>query len=111
MSIAIEHLRGLRFKLRAMGMHVERCSTLLGDNNAVIINTQLPSSSLKKKHKSVAFHKAREAVAAGFVRTGHIPSKSNPTDVMTKALGPMDVYNLTGPIQYNRFPSDEEGTL
>ncbi len=44
---------------------MEKCSTLLGDNNSVIVNTQLPSSSIKKKHNSVAFHKAREAVTAG----------------------------------------------
>ena len=57
-----------------MKMEVEKCSILLGDNNSVIMNTQLPSSTLKKKHKSVAFYKAHEAIAAGFVQTGHIDS-------------------------------------
>jgi len=31
-------------------MDVEKCPTLLGGNNSVIVNTQLPSSSIKKKH-------------------------------------------------------------
>jgi len=62
MRIAIENLLGLRYKLK-------KCSTLLGDNNSVIVNTQLHSSSIKKKHNFVAFHKAREAVAAGYVVT------------------------------------------
>ena len=101
MRIAIENLLGIRYKLRVMGMDVEKCSTLLGDNNSVIVNTQLPSSSIKKKHNSVAFHKAREAVAAGHVRTGHINSTENPSDVLTKAVSPTEFYRLTGPILCN----------
>ena len=101
MRIAIENLLGLRYKLRMMGMNVEKCSTLLGDNNSVIVNTQLPSSSIKKKHNSVAFHKAREAVAAGYVRTGHIDGTENPSDVLTKAVSPTEFYRLTGPILFN----------
>ena len=41
MRISIEHLLGIRYKLRMIGMEVEECSTLLEDNNAVIMNTQL----------------------------------------------------------------------
>jgi len=69
MRIAIENLLGLRYKLRMMGMEVEKCSTLLRDNISVIVYTQLPSSFIKKKHNSIEFHKAREAVAAGYVRS------------------------------------------
>ena len=76
MRIVIKNLLGLRYKLHIVGMDVEKCSTLLGDNNSVIVNTQLPLSSIKKKPNSVAFHKAREAVAAGYARTGHIASTS-----------------------------------
>ena len=85
-----------------MGMEFVKFSTLLVDNNAAIINTHYPSSYLKKKHNSFAFHKSREAVAAGFVRTGHTDGKQNPSDVMKKALGPMDMYNLTAPFLYKR---------
>jgi len=49
MNIAIENLLGLRYKLRMRGMHMEKCSTLLGDNNSMIVNT----------HNSVAFHGCR----------------------------------------------------
>ncbi len=98
MRIAIENLLGIRYKLRMMGMDVEKWSTLFGDNNFVIVNTQLPSSSIKKKHNSVAFHKAREAVAAGYVRTGHIKSTENPSDLLTKAVSPTEFYRLRVPI-------------
>ncbi len=48
MRIVIKNLLGLRYKLRMVAMDVEKCSTLLRDNNSVIVNTQLPSSSIKK---------------------------------------------------------------
>ena len=99
MRIAIEALLDLRYKLCMMGMYVEETSTLLCDKNSVITNTQLPSSNLKKKHNSVAFHKCREAVAAGYLRTAHIIGTVNPSDILTKAKGPADHYSLTkGPL-------------
>ena len=58
MSIAIENLLELQYKLRMMGIKVDKYSTILGDNNAVILNTQLTSSSLKKNQNSVKYHKA-----------------------------------------------------
>ena len=94
MRIAIEALLELRYKLRMMGIPVEKTSTLLCDNHSVIVNTQLPSSNLKKKHNSVAFHKCREAVAAGIVRTAHIDGDCNPSDILTKPKGPADHYKL-----------------
>ena len=106
MRITIENLLGICYKLRMMVMEVKKCSTLPGDNDSTIIDTQYTSSSIKKKHTSVAFHKSRETVAAGFVSTVHIYVKQNPSDVMTKSLGPMDVYNVTAPFMYNRKDGD-----
>ena len=77
MRISIEDLLVIRYKIQMMSMEVEKCSTLLEDNNAVIMNTQLPSITLNKNCNLVGFHKAREAVAAGFLRTGHINSNQN----------------------------------
>ena len=62
-----------------MGTEVEKLSTLVGDNNAAIINTRHPSISLKKKLNSVSFHKSRVLVSSGFVRTGHIGGNRTPT--------------------------------
>ena len=106
MRIVIEHLLVIRYKLWMLGMEVEKCSTLLGDNNSVIINTQFSSSKLKKNHNFLAFHKAREAVASGFVRTGHIAGNQNAWNILTKYLIPIDLYNITGSILYNIFPKD-----
>ena len=87
-----------------MGMEVEKCSTLLEDNNALIMIMQLPSITLNKKRNLVAFHKARETVAARFVRTVHINSNQNACDILTKSPSPIDFYNLKGSILYNQYP-------
>ena len=92
MRIALEALLEIRYKLRMMGIKFEKTSTILCDNQAVVINTQFPTSSLKKKHNAVAFHKIREAIAAGIIRTTHIGSEHNVSDILTKPKGPMEYY-------------------
>ena len=70
--LAVEQLFDIQNKLRMMGIEIKKTSQILGDNKAVIMNMQLPSSTVKKKHSSVAFHKSREAIVAGIYQTGHI---------------------------------------
>jgi hypothetical protein len=41
---------------------------------------------LKKKHNSIAYHRAREAVAAGTIRVTKEDGKTNLADVLTKLL-------------------------
>jgi hypothetical protein len=94
MRIAVEALLDIRYKLRMMGLSFEPTSNMLCDNYSVVINTQLPTSSLKKKHNSVAYHKCREAVAAGIVRVGHIDGKMNIADVLTKPKSPAEHYDI-----------------
>jgi hypothetical protein len=88
MRLALEALLELRYMLRMLGVAFEQTSSVLSDNQAlIIINTQLPTSNLKKKHNSVAYHKYREAVAANIIRTGHIRGLCNIADILTKPLG------------------------
>jgi len=100
--IADEALLGIRYKLRMMGIDFEHTSTVLCDNEAVVLNTQLPSSSLKKKHNAVAYHRIRELVAIGVIRTGHIRSNCNIVDVLTKPKGPAEYYMLLTSVFYGR---------
>jgi len=60
MKHATEYVRGLRYKLRAIGIPVEECSYIYGDNKSVLVNLGTPHSPLKKKSNSVAFHHIRE---------------------------------------------------
>jgi hypothetical protein len=94
MRIAVEALLDMRYKLRMMGIKIHHTSTLLCDNESVIINTQLPTSTLKKKHNSVAYHKCREVVAARIVRTTHVRSENNVANHLTKAAPPQEYYRF-----------------
>ena len=84
----------VRYKLRMLGVPVEGTSALLGDNQSVITSCSLPSSNLKKKHNAIAYHRIREAVAAGVVKLFYINSKYYLADALTKALPGNVHYNL-----------------
>ena len=49
---AIDLIIEIRYKLRCLGLQIERSSTLVGDNQSVILNTTSPASKVKKKHLS-----------------------------------------------------------
>ena len=53
MKHGIETLRGIRYKLRMMGIPISGPSYVLGDNQSVIFNTSRPESTLKKKSNSI----------------------------------------------------------
>ena len=89
-----QHLLGISYKLRMMGVGFITQTAILCDNQAVVINLQMPSSTLKKKHNAVSYHKCREAVAANIIKLGHIPSEKNISDVLTKALSPLSHTSL-----------------
>ena len=89
--ISIDHLTGIQFKLQIMGVKVEICSALTGDDKFIILNTQYPSIYFKKKHNYFAINKAIETVVAGFVRTVKFYGNHNPIGIMTKSLKHMDI--------------------
>ena len=75
---------------------------MYGDNMAVVLNTTVPSSQLKKKHNAIAYHRVREAIAAQIVRFAHIPSTMNIADILTKPL-PVDTFQrLILPILFRK---------
>src|SRR5688500_10405638 len=84
--IAIELVIALRYSLYMLGVHLEPSSVLVGDNMAVVLNTTVPSSALKKKHQACNYHKVCESIAAGFIQYGHIQSEENVADLLTKPL-------------------------
>ena len=86
MKQCCEYLRGLRYKLRMMGIPVNNPCFIFGDNQSVLWNTTVPDSMLKKKSSSVAYHYVREGVSADEWRTTYIRTQDNPSDVLTKNL-------------------------
>ena len=58
----------------------------------MVLNTTVPSLILKKKSNSIAYHRVREAVAAGIMHFFHIRTTENIADVLTKPIGPKVFY-------------------
>ena len=56
MKQCCEYVRGLRYKLRMMGIPCEDPTFIYGDNQSVLANTTIPDSTLKKKSQSIAYH-------------------------------------------------------
>lgn len=56
MRIAVELLEGLCYKLRMFGVPLEGAVNTFCDNSSVVTNATIPTSTLKKKHNSIAFH-------------------------------------------------------
>ena len=86
MKLLMEDLRGIRYKLRMMGVLIPDPSYVYGDNMSVIHNTQRPESTLKKKSNSVCYHAVRESVAMGETLVGKIGTDENCADLATKVL-------------------------
>jgi hypothetical protein len=101
--IACELVLEYRYALRMLGVEVDGPAVMFGDNNAVIISTSIPSSQLKKKHHSCAFHRICECVAmAVLLDFMHIPSADNLADVLTKPLGGVTFHRLVRPMLFRR---------
>jgi hypothetical protein len=102
MKQGMEALRGIRYKLRMMGVELAGPSYIYGDNMSVIHNTQRPESMLKKKSNAVCYHAVREAVAMGECLTGHVSTQDNPADICTKIIpGGQKRDHLVGLILYD----------
>ncbi|KAI2509582.1 Reverse transcriptase (RNA-dependent DNA polymerase) [Fragilaria crotonensis] len=102
MKQGMEALRGIRYKLRMMGVELSGPSYIYGDNMSVIHNTQRPESILKKKSNAVCYHAIREAVAMGECLTGHVSTNENPADICTKIIpGGQKRDHLVGLILYD----------
>ena len=86
MKQCCEYLRGLRYKLRMMGIPVNNPVFTYGDNQSVLWNTSVPDSMLKKKSNSIAYHFVREGVAKNKWRMTYVKTTINPADLLTKAL-------------------------
>jgi hypothetical protein len=86
MKQCCEYLRGLRYKLRMMGIPVAGPVYIQGDNQSVLANTTIPDSTLKKKNQSITYHFVREGAARDEWRTAYVNTHDNDADLLTKLL-------------------------
>jgi hypothetical protein len=81
---AVDIIKGLRYKLRMLGVPIEEATHLKMDNMSVVVNTSAPESTLKKKSNAIAYHYVRECVAAGIIQISYETSQTNKADILTK---------------------------
>ena len=79
----------IHYKLRCLGLQIERSSTLVGNNQSVILNTTLPALKVKKKHLLCQIMQVQEAIASGAVNFAKAKSQNNYADGLTKPLPPL----------------------
>ena len=84
--IATDQLIDLRYTLWMFGAPLDGLGWMFGDNESVITNSTIPSSTLKKHHNALSYHWVRKACAAGVMWFIHTPGKTNIADVLTKYL-------------------------
>jgi hypothetical protein len=96
MRTAVEEVQAVRYMLRCLGVKVKHATLICGDNKGVIQNCTMSDSLLKKKHVAIAYHKTREAAAAGIVHPIKIRSEHNFADILTKAVTGRTFWALYG---------------
>ena len=79
-----EMIKGLRYKLRMLGVPIEGPAITYCDNMSVVNNTTRPESVLMKKSTSVNYHYVRECVAAGIQEINFVRTNDNLADCLTK---------------------------
>lgn len=97
---AVEMIEGLRYKLRMMGIPILGATNVFCDNESVVKNSTRPESVLKKKHNAIAYHRVREAQAAGHIRMAKEDGDTNLADILTKCLPGPRLKRLLGHILY-----------
>ena len=100
--IATELVMEYRYKMRMLGVLLSGPTYLLGDNMSMILSATILSCTLKKNHNAIAYHRVREAVAAGIVQIAHVTSKDNFADILTKPLAAPEHFNLILPTLFRQ---------
>ena len=57
---------------------------MFGENKSVVDSASIPTTTLSKKSTLAAYHRVREAIAAGYVQFNWKDVKSNPADILSK---------------------------
>lgn len=100
LRVATEMIKGMRYKLRMMGIPIDGPANVLVDNETVMKNSTIPSSTLQRKHNAICYHYVREAVVSVILRIAHIPSDQNLADMFTKMLGATKLHAFSQQILY-----------
>ena len=76
----------LCYTLRMLGVPLDVPTWIFGDNSSMLTSSTIPHSALSKRHNALAYHRVREAIAAGILYFIYIEGIDNPADILTKFL-------------------------
>ena len=102
----LETCRGLRYKLRMMGVPLDTPNYVYGDNQSVVTNSSKPESQLRKKSNSICYHFARESVAMMESMITHISTHNNWADLLTKVCTGLKRKRLVRGVLYDIYDDD-----
>ena len=97
---AVEQIMDIRYTLMYLGIPIQGPTYMYGDNKTVVQSSAVPQSKLHKRHSALAYHRAREAIAAGIIVFLHIAGKLNPADVLSKCWGYQQVWAALQPLLF-----------
>ncbi len=107
MKHGIKTLRGLRHKIRMMGIPLSGPTYIYGNNKSQVTKSSRPESTLKKKCNSICYHAIRELVAMGETLLMHFRTGENLADFLTKTTSGAKCFKLVSGVVhgiYNDFP-------
>lgn len=91
---AMEQIMDLRLTIHYLGIPIKTMTYLFGDNNTVVDSSMFPHSRLHIHHQMLSFHWVRENIAAKVIHFVHIPGMVNPADILSKACGYQQVWEM-----------------
>jgi hypothetical protein len=100
LCVATKLIKALPYKLHMFGVPIDGATSVIVDNETVVKNSTILSSTLQKKHNAICYHFVREAVAAKIIRIAYIPTDQNLADMFTKILGAVKLKQLVQKILY-----------
>ena len=68
------------------GIHIDDPAYILGDNKSVLVNSSVPTSVLRNKSNSIAFHFVREGSATNEWRVAYVNTHHKVADLLTKHM-------------------------
>ena len=82
----VEHITSLHFKLRMLRISVVDSTKILCDNESVVNNFSIFSSTLNENHISIAYHFFRWHLSEGVIKVAWIYNNANLLDAMKNRL-------------------------
>jgi hypothetical protein len=73
---------------------------MFGDNQAVVMNSSIPHSSLNKRHNALSYHRVREMIVAKILGYYWIDGKLNPADIGSKQWAYPQIWHLLKPLLF-----------